>query len=69
MSLKTYKVTGVAFIPIQVEKTLRARDEKHAKAQVAKQWESRVLRDLMIVPNSDDYSAAFDFQPSEAIEQ
>lgn len=59
--MKTYKVTGYCLVPNKVEIVVNARDADHAK-QLAKHKFKESPR-AVIVGNSQDDSAAFDFEP------
>lgn len=67
--MKSFTVTGVAFVPVQVSVDLLAADPASAKRKAARMWENIEERGSMIVPGSADESCAFDFEPSEAAEQ
>lgn len=70
MKSKLYNVTGVAFIPIQVAVSVSAKNTEDAKAKALAQWnEGRDSRNAMMIDGSEDHSSAFDFEPTEAIEQ
>jgi hypothetical protein len=68
MKSKLYNVTGVAFVPIRVLIQVWADTEDEAKAEALEAWNvgDRKDRHAMMIDNSEDHSAAWGFEPSEA---
>lgn len=66
MAGKKFKVTGVCFIPMQVEMIVRSQDAKTA-AKVALQEFKKNPRPHLVM-GSQDEGCAFDFDPSEITE-
>lgn len=58
-----YRVTGAAFVPVQIEIVVEAANESDAVSAAA--IEFRAKRRDCILPGSADEGAVFDFEPSE----
>ncbi len=61
--LKQYKLTGVAFVPVQVEMAMSASSKKAACNKAKKAFHANP-KDYIVV-NSEDEASAFDFEPTE----
>lgn len=64
--MKTYRVSGHAFIPVEIVVVVTAPDPPTALLAGTIQFDK--LRSKLIVPNSEDEGAVFDFRPLEATE-
>jgi hypothetical protein len=66
---KTYRVTGVAFVPVSVAVYVSAESEESAMQVARHHFEGdKTRRASFIVPNSDEKESVFDFQPCSASE-
>ena len=66
---KTYRVSGVAFVPVSVAVYVSAESEESAMQLARHQFEGdRTRRAGFIIPNSEEPESVFDFQPSAAAE-
>jgi hypothetical protein len=61
--MKEYLVKGIAFVPVEVEMTIEAKDEKQAE-KIALERFKQPRRDRYIVSNSEEHSSVFDWVPS-----
>lgn len=60
-----FKVTGFASVPVQVETVIEAATSREALEKSKKLLRGQALKNA-IVPNSDDESSVFDYEPGEA---
>jgi hypothetical protein len=58
-----YKLTGVAFVPVQVEMIISASSKKAARNKAIKAFHGNPA--AYVVPNSEEEASAFDFEPTE----
>ena len=66
---KTYRVSGVAFVPVGVAIYVSAENEESAMKLARHEFEGdRTRRASFILPNSEENESVFDFQPSTASE-
>lgn len=62
MSTGRWRVSGIAFVPVRAEVTVEAANEEEALVKAHAAWAAN-KREL-IVGNSEDEAAAFDWQPT-----
>ena len=75
--IKKYRITGVAFVPVEVEMLVEAEGEHEAEAKALRMeavnpyWTPASRREMrlsdFIVANSADESAVFDFTVNQVI--
>ena len=66
MPVSAYVVRGYALVPHEVEITVEAESPRQAMQKAKRIFERGPQRHRFIVGGSEDLSAAFDFEPSEA---
>lgn len=60
--MKKFRVHGICFVPNEAEIIVHAKDTNGALLEALKAW--RTHKSDLIVSNSSDKSAAFDWEPS-----
>ena len=64
--MKKFNVTGYAFVPVLVQMTIEARDAKEALIRASLAFGQAERKSRFVVPGTEDESAVFDWEPSEA---